>query len=404
MAQRVRARSQHNAENLLMPVQRTLRVKPANGKRVVLGDLGNKSTISQAASEVPTSNVCKEKPKPSLAKVKKKCNQPQNTEVQENVIVKQVKEKPLQLQRFPTSMEVMGRLPSENLCPTFSQMLLNIEDIDAGDVHDTHLCCEYVKDVYSYLREIEKKGAVKPMYLEGSPITGNMRTILIEWLVQVHSRFQMLQETLYLTVGIIDRFLQAHPVHKSKLQLVGVTAMLIASKYEEIFSPRIADFSYITDHSCTRAQIREMERCILQVLNFNLSFPIALHFLRRVAKVGDASTQLYALAKYLSELSLIDYDMVHYPASQVSAAAFALALKVLDFGEWTSTLQHYTGYTEDHLMSAMKHLANNVLRVNEGMTKHTIIKTKYASPGHMKISTIPHLKSDSVRTLSESLS
>ncbi|KAG2466584.1 CCNB1 protein, partial [Polypterus senegalus] len=206
-------RSQHNAENLLMPVQRTLRVKPANGKRVVLGDLGNKSTISQAASEVPTSNVCKEKPKPSLAKVKKKCNQPQNTEVQENVIVKQVKEKPLQ-----------------------------------------------------------------------------------------------------------------------------------------------------------------------------------------------ASTQLYALAKYLSELSLIDYDMVHYPASQVSAAAFALALKVLDFGEWTSTLQHYTGYTEDHLMSAMKHLANNVLRVNEGMTKHTIIKTKYASPGHMKISTIPHLKSDSVRTLSESLS
>ena len=71
-----------------------------------------------------------------------------------------------------------------------------------------------------------------------------MRAVLIDWLVEVHQQFSMLQETLYLTIAILDRFLQksASKISRKSLQLVGVTAMFIASKYEEMYAPEIGEF------------------------------------------------------------------------------------------------------------------------------------------------------------------
>jgi len=86
-----------------------------------------------------------------------------------------------------------------------------------------------------------------------------MREILVDWLVEVHLKFKLLQETLYLTVNIIDRFLEKENVMRNKLQLVGVTAMLIASKYEEIYPPIVTDFVYITDNAYSKKEILEME-------------------------------------------------------------------------------------------------------------------------------------------------
>jgi hypothetical protein len=64
-----------------------------------------------------------------------------------------------------------------------------------------------------------------------------MRTTLIDWLLQVHMRYHMLPETLWIAVNVIDRFLSNRVVSLVKFQLVGVTAMFIAAKYEEIMAP-----------------------------------------------------------------------------------------------------------------------------------------------------------------------
>ena len=82
---------------------------------------------------------------------------------------------------------------------------------------------------------------------------------------------------------------------RSKLQLVGVTSMLIASKYEEMYAPEIADFVYITDNAYSKADIRRMECLILKTLNFNLGRPLPLHFLRRNSKAGEVSTLISCL-------------------------------------------------------------------------------------------------------------
>ena len=86
-----------------------------------------------------------------------------------------------------------------------------------------------------------------------------MREILTDWLIEVHLKFKLLPETLYLTINLIDRYLTTQNIYRNKLQLVGVTAMLIASKYEEIYPPIVSDFVYITDNAYTSAEIRQME-------------------------------------------------------------------------------------------------------------------------------------------------
>ena len=109
----------------------------------------------------------------------------------------------------PSPMETSGCAPAEEyLCQAFSDVILAVSDVDADDGADPNLCSEYVKDVYAYLRQLEEEQSVRPKYLQGREVTGNMRAILIDWLIQVQMKFRLLQETMYMTVSIIDRFMQ----------------------------------------------------------------------------------------------------------------------------------------------------------------------------------------------------
>ena len=147
---------------------------------------------------------------------------------------------------------------------------------------------------------MEKVQNVKADYLgDQTEILPKMRAVLIDWLIGVHLQFHLLQETLYTTVAILDRYLQ-HDVKKisrSKLQLVGVASMLIAAKYEEIYAPEVKDFVYITDRAYTERDILKMEIRVLSVLNFNLGRPLPLHFLRRASKAGGVEAATHTLAK-----------------------------------------------------------------------------------------------------------
>ncbi|XP_056240246.1 G2/mitotic-specific cyclin-B2 [Seriola aureovittata] len=379
------------------PVQRPAAVNPmkrgkapaAGQMRAVLGEMTNfPGAAVNTKRRGPAKPSCAQKPKPALV-------------VPPAVVVKvQAPADPVP----PVSEESADVSMKENeLCQAFSEALLTVHDVDEEDADRPQLCSEYVKEIYKYLHVLEVQQSVRANYMQGYEITDRMRALLIDWLVQVHSRFQLLQETLYLTVAILDRFLQVQPVSRRKLQLVGVTAMLVACKYEEMYAPEVGDFAYITDNAFTKSQILQMEQLVLETLKFQLGRPLPLHFLRRASKVGNSDVERHTLAKYLMELTLLDYDMVHYRPSEIAAASLCLSQLLLEGLPWSPTQQHYSTYDEAHLKPIMQHIAKNVVNVTEGKTKFLAVKNKYSGSKLMNISLIPQLKSALVKKMASPL-
>jgi len=274
-----------------------------------------------------------------------------------------------------------------------------ITDIDKESEKDPFQCSEYAVDIYSYLRTIEKKLYVSDYMPKQTEINERMRSILIDWLIQVHGRFGLLQETLYLTVHLIDRFLEHHMVIRSKLQLVGVSAMLLASKYEETYAPEVGDFVYITDNSYTKGQIKKMEQLIFKTVSFDLSQPLSIQFLRRNSKAAVADAKKHTLAKYFLELILIDYNTSRIMPSKIAAASLYLAGKLLENAEWTDTLAYYSSYDEDDLCSTVKSIAKLIAKAET--SKFQASRTKYSMNKFMGIAAIPELKGDLVFRLAQ---
>jgi len=202
---------------------------------------------------------------------------------------------------------------------SLSSQRLAVEDIDADDQENLILVSEYVNDIYNYLYELEDQQPIHVDHLANQlEVSSRMRAVLIDWINEVHMQFHLLTETFHMAVAITDRYLQVVKSTKRKhLQLVGVTALFIATKYEELFPPAMADFVFITDNTYTDREIRLMELQILKTIDNNLSRPLPIHFLRRYSKAACAEDAHHAMSKYFLELSAIDYDLASYKPSEV---------------------------------------------------------------------------------------
>jgi hypothetical protein len=217
-------------------------------------------------------------------------------------------------------------------------------DLDAEDRDDPLMVSEYVVEIFEYLKELEITTMANANYMDDqNELEWKMRGILVDWLLEVHTRFRLLPETLFLAVNIIDRFLSAKVVQLDRLQLVGVTAMFIASKYEEVLSPHVQNFRHVADDGFTEEEILSAERFVLTALNYDLSYPNPMNFLRRISKADNYDIQTRTLGKYLLEIGCLDHRFIAHPPSQVAAAAMYLARLVLERGPWVSrsVLHHY---------------------------------------------------------------
>jgi len=181
------------------------------------------------------------------------------------------------------------------------------------------------------MKNTELEYIAQPGYMKNQPdINEKMRAILIDWLVEVHLKFKLYPETLYLTINLIDRYLEKEQVLRQHLQLVGVTSMLIASKYEEIYAPEVRDFVYITDKAYTKEEILSMEYKMLTKMEFNITTPSSYRFLERIFKLcPEADEKIFNLSRYLIELSLVEYRMLKHPPSMLASAALFLSMKIL---------------------------------------------------------------------------
>lgn len=130
------------------------------------------------------------------------------------------------------------------------------DKIDDRDSDDPLSVTSYVQDMYQHFRSKEAFTTACPEYMDNQQfIDERMRSILVDWLVEVHLKFKLVPETLYLMVNLIDRYLAKKEVTRSKLQLVGVTALFIATKYEEIYPPELRDLVYICDRAYSKFEV-----------------------------------------------------------------------------------------------------------------------------------------------------
>jgi G2/mitotic-specific cyclin 2 len=235
----------------------------------------------------------------------------------------------------------LDRSPSADFDePLPKELPPGVPDLDLEDLDDPLMVAEYVTEIFDYLRELELQTMANPKYMNTQKeLEWSMRGILVDWLIEVHAKFGMLPETLYLTVNIIDRFLSTKVVQLDRLQLVGVTAMFIAAKYEEVFSPHVTGFRHVSDDGFSEEEILSAERYILTALNYDLSYPNPMNFLRRISKADQYDVQVRTLGKYLLEISCLDHRFIGFEPSRIAAAAMYFARMVLERSDWVTDSQ-----------------------------------------------------------------
>nr|VDC85419.1 unnamed protein product [Brassica oleracea] len=293
-----------------------------------------------------------------------KLKQPQQTKHAEVVEPpKKVEKKPKEPAAKVTYSSVLSARSKAACSITTKPKILDIDESD----RDNHLAAvEYVDDMYSFYKEVEKESQPK-MYMHiQTDVNEKMRAILVDWLLEVHIKFELNLETMYLTVNIIDRFLSLKAVPKRELQLLGISALLIASKYEEIWPPQVNDLVYVTDNAYNNKQILVMEKTILGNLEWYLTVPTQYVFLVRFIKASMSDPEMENMVHFLAELGLMHYDTLKFCPSMLAASAVYTARCALKKSPaWTETLTFHTGYSESEIMECSKLLALHHSRCGE---------------------------------------
>ncbi|KAL1209401.1 Cyclin-B2-3 [Cardamine amara subsp. amara] len=250
-------------------------------------------------------------------------------------------------------------------------------DIDACDKKNPLAVVEYIDDIYTFYKKFEELSCVPPNYMDNQQdLNERMRGILIDWLIEVHYKFELMEETLYLTINVIDRFLAVHQIVRKKLQLVGVTALLLACKYEEVSVPVVDDLILISDKAYTRREVLDMEKVMANTLQFNFSLPTPYVFMRRFLKAAQSDKKLEVLSFFMIELCLVEYEMLEYLPSKLAASAIYTAQCTLKgFEEWSNTCEFYTGYTEEQLLACARKMV--AFHNKAGTGKLTGVHRKY---------------------------
>ncbi|KAF6064960.1 Cyclin, N-terminal domain family protein [Candida albicans] len=235
------------------------------------------------------------------------------------------------------------------------------QDLDEEDSDDQLMVSEYVNEIFSYYYELETRMLPDPQYLfKQTLLKPRMRSILVDWLVEMHLKFKLLPESLFLAVNVMDRFMSVEVVQIDKLQLLATAALFTAAKYEEVFSPSVKNYAYFTDGSYTPEE--------------------------RISKADDYDVQSRTLGKYLLEITIVDYKFIGMRPSLCCASAMYLARLILGkLPVWNGNLIHYSG---GYRISDMRECIELMFQYLIAPIEHDEFFKKYAMRKFMRASTL----------------
>ncbi|KAH7567031.1 hypothetical protein ACOSP7_011272 [Xanthoceras sorbifolium] len=319
----------------------------------------------------------KQQLKPEPEEVKKPALSISSSSEFEDCTIIDVEDVPMFVQHTEAMLEEIDRMEEEVEMEDVDEE--SVVDIDMGDKGNPLAVVEYIDDIYNFYRKAESSSCVSTNYMaQQFDVNERMRGILIDWLIEVHYKFELMEETLFLTVNLIDRFLAVQPLARKKLQLVGVTAMLLACKYEEVQVPVVEDLILISDKAYSRREVLDMEKLMTNTLQFNLCVPTPYVFMRRFLKASQADKKLELLSFFMIELCLVEYETLKFPPSLLAAASIYTAQCTLSgFRHWSKTSEWHSSYSEEQLLECSRLMVT--FHQKAGTGKLTGVHRKYST-------------------------
>ena len=242
---------------------------------------------------------------------------------------------------------------------------------------------DYINESYSNLLQEEKTLKVKPIFgyiSSQTDINIKMRAILVDWLIEMHDKFNFKSQTLFQTIWLIDTYLSIKFIKRSDFQLLGLGCMYISCKFHEIFYPILKDCVEITDGAYTKEDLLRIEKDILKTINYNVLPPSKDDFYNIIAKAFEFGEKQYYLGKFFMENSLIDYNMIKYPSSVIAVACSYIVMKffkIENYKKLYSTRIIYDKCPQKIIKDAARELCFLVKNLNNSEFK--AIKKKYSS-------------------------
>ena len=248
---------------------------------------------------------------------------------------------------------------------------------------------DYFDDIFNYFKQEESKFLPKANYMKyQSDINEKMREILFDWLIEVHKKYKLSDNTLYITGNLIDRFTERKTeLKRTKYQLLGVSALFIAGKYNDIYPPESKDYSYITDDAYTKKEVVEMEMEILKELNYTITFPTQYNFLEIYRKLLNMDDNTYHLSFYFIDICFINYNMIKYKPSFLAAASCLLSFRLLKIYDNWEEFENITGYNINELYDCMVEITELIEK-----QKYTKLKGVYKKFSTEKFSEVAKMK------------
>ena len=246
---------------------------------------------------------------------------------------------------------------------------------------------EYFDEVYLNLLLDEKKFYKKInsnyMTLQKS-INDKMRAILVDWLIDVHFRFDMKKKTLFNCIYIIDAFLSKNLIDRKYLQLLGMAALLISCKETEIMYPSLNSVLALSDFSYSLQELTNMERFVMKILDFDILAPTAEEFYAINAEYFKFGEKQRFFGEYFLDASLIDYNLLKYNQSTIAVACGYIVMKFFNLNGVHSLLKN----TGDNIKQIdVKNCARDLCFLVKNLSNSSLkaTKNKYMSDKYMNI-------------------
>jgi len=259
-----------------------------------------------------------------------------------------------------------------------------------NDQENIFFAGEYLEEIYLNLLLEEKQATIKPQigYMNNqTEINEIMRAILIDWIIDIHLRFNLRQETLFMTIWLIDTYLSYAFVPRDKFQLLGITCLLISCKSHEIYYPQQNKLIEMTDNAYTKEEMLKMENEILKKLNFYIVCPNPIDFYNILSKMFNFEKKHYYLGNYFIESALVYYQILKYSSSVIASSCAYLVMKYYRINGYQKLYNNFIineQNPEDVIKDAAKEIY--ILVENLAKSKFKSVKKKFALAQYENVS------------------